>query len=102
MNGIDRCVWLSIRPGQDEATGGIDDVRSLGSDDATDGGDLLPVDQHVAVELAIGGDDGPVGNQRGIGHVGIPMCSESITSTSPRRPTRSSKSGRSQISGGAI
>ena len=87
---------------QDEATGGVDDVRSLGSDDVADGGDLLAFDQHVPVELTLGRDDGSVRNQRRVGHVGIPMCSESITSTSPSRPTRSSNSDRSQISGGAI
>ena len=58
---------------QHEAPRGIDEVGSLGSDDTTDGSDLLPVDQDVAVELAVGGDDCSVGDQGGMAHGSLPL-----------------------------
>ncbi len=69
---------------QHEAARRIHDVGSLGSDDTTDGGDLLPVDQDVAVELAIGGDDRSVGDQGGLGHGSLPVVRRLVSPCAPR------------------
>ena len=72
MNGIDRCVWLSIRPGSDEAAADVDDVRARGRVDAPDRRDPLAGDQHVRVVLAVGRDDAAA-LQDGGGLVGHPV-----------------------------
>ncbi len=72
MNGIDRCVWLSISPGSTKQPGRVDHRRALGRADLTDSGDRLALDQHVAAELVVGGDDGPAGDEGVVSHLVSP------------------------------
>ena len=73
MNGIDRCVWLSIRPWKHEAPGCVDHPRALRCADLTDGGDRLALDQHVAGELVVGRDDGSAGDEGHLAHCSPPL-----------------------------
>ena len=84
MNGIDRCVWLSIRPGITQAAGHVDDRRA-GRVDRAHRRDLLALDQHVGVVLAVGGDHPPALQEQQSAVMGSPSPKNVVGRIFPHR-----------------
>ena len=66
-NGMSMWVWTSMPPGRTILPGGVDHLVDVGGRDVErhpDDGDLLVLDQHIALVLIDRGDDRAVLDQR--------------------------------------